>query len=53
MHVENEQVFCTNRIVENAKLGAVAVATANGLVLFVAVVSGVIHEPRTPDMTAR
>jgi ligand-binding sensor domain-containing protein len=34
VHVENEQVFCTNRIVENAKLGAVAVATANGLVLF-------------------
>lgn len=34
MHVENEQVYCTNRIVENARLGAVAVATANGLVMF-------------------
>jgi len=34
VHVENEQVFCTNRIVENRSLGAVAVATANGLVLF-------------------
>jgi ligand-binding sensor domain-containing protein len=33
-HVENEQVFCVNRIVENQREGAVAVATANGLVLF-------------------
>jgi ligand-binding sensor domain-containing protein len=34
VHVENEQVFCTNRIVENARQNDVAVATANGLVLF-------------------
>ena len=34
LHIENEQVFCVNRIVENARRGAVAVATANGLVLF-------------------
>jgi ligand-binding sensor domain-containing protein len=33
-HVENDQVFCVNRIVENARAGEVAVATANGLVLF-------------------
>ena len=33
-HVENEHVFCVNRIVEDAKHGSVAVATANGLVLF-------------------
>lgn len=33
-HVENEQVFCVNRIVENPQEGLVAVATANGLVLF-------------------
>jgi hypothetical protein len=33
-HVENEHVFCVNRIVEDPNAGAVAVATANGLVLF-------------------
>ena len=33
-HVENEHVFCVNRIVEDARRGAVAVATANGLVIF-------------------
>ncbi len=33
-HVENEQVFCVNRIVEDARRGVVAVATANGLVTF-------------------
>jgi hypothetical protein len=33
-HVENEHVFCVNRIVEDPRQGAVAVATANGLVLF-------------------
>jgi hypothetical protein len=33
-HVENEQVFCVNRIVEDQRRGAVAVATANGLVTF-------------------
>lgn len=33
-HVENEHVFCVNRIVEDGPHGAVAVATANGLVLF-------------------
>jgi ligand-binding sensor domain-containing protein len=34
VHVENEHVFCVNRIVEDARHGAVAVATANGLVMF-------------------
>lgn len=34
LHVENEEVFCVNRIVEDARQGLVAVATANGLVLF-------------------
>jgi ligand-binding sensor domain-containing protein len=34
VHVENEQVFCVNRIVENTRQSLVAVATANGLVLF-------------------
>jgi len=33
-HTENEQVFCVNRIVEDSRRGAVAVATANGLVIF-------------------
>ena len=33
-HIENEHVFCVNRIVEDARHGAVAVATANGLVMF-------------------
>jgi ligand-binding sensor domain-containing protein len=33
-HVENEHVFCVNRIVEDTRKGAVAVATANGLVIF-------------------
>jgi hypothetical protein len=33
-HIENEHVFCVNRIVEDARHGSVAVATANGLVLF-------------------
>ena len=33
-HVENEHVFCVNRIVEDARHASVAVATANGLVLF-------------------
>jgi ligand-binding sensor domain-containing protein len=33
-HVENEHVFCVNRIVEDVRHGEVAVATANGLVLF-------------------
>jgi len=33
-HVENEHVFCVNRIVEDARSGAVDVATANGLVTF-------------------
>ena len=34
VHVENEHVFCVNRIVEDPRDGAVAVATANGLVMF-------------------
>jgi ligand-binding sensor domain-containing protein len=34
MHVEDEHVFCVNRIVEDSNHGAVAVATANGLVMF-------------------
>jgi ligand-binding sensor domain-containing protein len=33
-HIENENVFCVNRIVEDPKHSSVAVATANGLVLF-------------------
>jgi hypothetical protein len=33
-HIENEQVFCVNRIIENTGSGVVAVATANGLVTF-------------------
>jgi len=34
IHIENDQVFCINRILENPRLAAIAVATANGLVLF-------------------
>lgn len=34
VHIENDRVFCVNRIVEDARQGTVAVATANGLVLF-------------------
>ena len=34
LHIENDRVFCVNRIVEDPRQGAVAVATANGLVLF-------------------
>lgn len=33
-HVENEHVFCVNRIVHDAGRGVTAVATANGLVFF-------------------
>jgi ligand-binding sensor domain-containing protein len=33
-HVENEHVFCVNRIVEDSRQGAIAVATANRLVIF-------------------
>ena len=33
-HVENEHVFCVNRIWPDTKTGTVAVATANGLVRF-------------------
>ena len=33
-HVENEHVFCVNRIVEDTRQGAIVVATANGLVIF-------------------
>jgi len=33
-HVENEHVFCINRIWSDAKTGTIAVATANGLVRF-------------------
>lgn len=33
-HVENDHVFCVNRIVEDRERGLTAVATANGLVLF-------------------
>jgi ligand-binding sensor domain-containing protein len=35
-HVENEHVFCVNRIWPDAKTGTIAVATANGLVRFAA-----------------
>jgi ligand-binding sensor domain-containing protein len=34
LHVENEHVFCVNRIWPDTKSGTVAVATANGLVRF-------------------
>lgn len=33
-HVEDEHVFCVNRIVEDARHGSVAAATANGLAMF-------------------
>ncbi|HLW78013.1 MAG TPA: hypothetical protein VKU44_00300 [Terriglobia bacterium] len=33
-HVENDHVFCVNRIVPDPDRGATAVATANGLVMF-------------------
>lgn len=33
-HVENERIFCINRILPDASSGTVAVATANGLVKF-------------------
>ncbi|HXE89457.1 MAG TPA: hypothetical protein VNK82_00685 [Terriglobales bacterium] len=33
-HVENERVFCVNRIVPDAERNLIAVATANGLALF-------------------
>lgn len=33
-HIENDHIFCVNRIVEDPRNGVVAVATANGLALF-------------------
>jgi len=33
-HVEDEHIFCVNRILPDAKTGAIDVATANGLVRF-------------------
>jgi len=33
-HIEDDNLFCINRIVPNASEGAIDVATANGLVLF-------------------
>ena len=33
-HVENDHVFCVNRILDDPRRGAVAVATANGLAMF-------------------
>ena len=33
-HIEDEHVFCVNRIVEAKDKGLTAVATANGLVMF-------------------
>jgi hypothetical protein len=33
-HIEDDNVFCINRILPNPSAGAVAVATANGLVMF-------------------
>jgi len=33
-HIENEHVFCVNRILPNSKDGTIDVATANGLVRF-------------------
>ncbi len=34
IHIENEHVFCVNRILPNPKDGSIDVATANGLVRF-------------------
>jgi hypothetical protein len=34
VHMEDDNIFCVNRILPNAANGTVAVATANGLVLF-------------------
>jgi hypothetical protein len=34
VHIEDDNVFCVNRIVSNPAAGTIAVATANGLVLF-------------------
>jgi ligand-binding sensor domain-containing protein len=34
LHVENQHVFCVNRILPNEKSGVINVATANGLVRF-------------------
>ncbi len=34
IHVENDHVFCVNRIVPDGRTGTIAVATANGLVRF-------------------
>ncbi len=34
VHMEDDNIFCINRIVPNTAAGTVAVATANGLVLF-------------------
>jgi ligand-binding sensor domain-containing protein len=34
VHIENEHVFCVNRILPNAKDGTIDVATANGLIRF-------------------
>lgn len=34
VHMEDDNVFCVNRILPNAAGGTIAVATANGLVLF-------------------
>ncbi len=34
LHLENDRVFCVNRILENPRQSTVAVATANGLILF-------------------
>jgi ligand-binding sensor domain-containing protein len=33
-HIEDDHVFCINRVLPNARKGVTAVATANGLVLF-------------------
>lgn len=33
-HIENDRVFCINRILPDARTGTVAVATANGLIRF-------------------
>lgn len=33
-HIEDDNVFCVNRILPNPSAGSVAVATANGLVMF-------------------
>lgn len=47
LHIENEHIFCVNRIVEDAGRKMTAVATANGLALFDA--AGRLRQVLGPD----